>query len=111
MTISDQQWEQIEPLLPQQTFRKGGRPRANDRRTLEGILWVIQNGSQWAHLPKKYGAYVTCWRRFNEWQEQGVWEQVWMAYLKSLKKDDELQWVLSFLKGHFIPQKKSNGVS
>ncbi len=33
--LGDQQWEQIAPLLPQHQRR--GRPRADDRRTIEGI--------------------------------------------------------------------------
>jgi transposase len=38
--LGDEQWELIVPLLP--TYKKRGRPRADDRRTLNGILWVLR---------------------------------------------------------------------
>jgi hypothetical protein len=33
--LRDEQWERIAPLLPQHQLR--GRPRADDRRTMNGI--------------------------------------------------------------------------
>jgi transposase len=43
--LGDEQWQLIAPLLPQHQRR--GRPRADDRRTLEGILWVLRSGARW----------------------------------------------------------------
>jgi transposase len=34
--LSDEQWQFIQPLLPPRA--RTGRPRADDRRTLKGIL-------------------------------------------------------------------------
>jgi len=42
VTLTDKQWVVISPLLPKQTFTKGGRPRADDKITLEGILWILK---------------------------------------------------------------------
>jgi transposase len=50
--LSDRQWEKIEPLLPPP--RGFGRPRAEDRAVLEGILWVLRSGARWRDLPKEY---------------------------------------------------------
>ena len=49
--LRDDQWELIAPLLPSQ--KKRGRPRADDRRTLNGILWVLRSGARWKDLPKE----------------------------------------------------------
>ncbi|MFQ6026351.1 MAG: transposase [Dehalococcoidia bacterium] len=45
----DQQWGLIAPLLPPAKSR--GRPRADDRCTLDGILWMLRSGSRRKDLP------------------------------------------------------------
>ena len=47
--LGDEQWELIAPLLPKPKGR--GKPRAEDRRTLNGILWVLRSGARWKDLP------------------------------------------------------------
>jgi transposase len=71
--LSDEQWHQ--PLLPPKAST--GRPRADDRRTLNGILYVLTTGCRWMEMPKEYGSHKTAWRRLKEWQERGVWEGLW----------------------------------
>jgi transposase len=70
--LRDDQWALIEPLLPAQKRR--GRRRADDRRTLNGILWVWRSGARWRDRPRGFGSPSTCHRRLQEWQDQGVWE-------------------------------------
>jgi transposase len=52
--LGDEQWDLIAPLLPKPTGR--GRPRAEDRRTLNGILWVLRSGARWKDLPPSMAA-------------------------------------------------------
>ena len=40
--LSDAQWELIRPLLP--AAKPTGRPRADNRRNLNGILYVLRPG-------------------------------------------------------------------
>ena len=96
----------LAPLLPKQTFKKGGRPRADDRKTLEGILWILRTGSQWSELPPKYGAPSTCWRRLRDWEENGTGEHIWRTLLATLQKEDRIDWAMAFLDGGFVPAKK-----
>lgn len=102
--VSDAQWALIAPHLPPKKRR--GRPRADDRRTIEGILWVLRTGGQWSKLPPEYGSKSTCHRRLQEWQAQGVWEQLWVSVLATLDAQGELDWEKAFLDGSFIPAKK-----
>lgn len=104
--LSEKQWEMLAPLLPKQSFRKGGRPRADDRKTLAGILWVLKTGAQWHEMPKEYGSYVTCWRRLKQWEEKGVWEKIWRRLLAALDRQEKIDWSLAFLDGSFVPAKK-----
>ena len=107
--LRDDQWELIAPLLPSQ--KKRGRPRADDRRTLNGILWVLRSGARWKDLPKEYGSRSTCHRRLQEWQEQGVGEHLWLIFLDALDQQGKLDWSQAFLDGSFVPAKKGERIS
>ena len=65
--LMDFEWRVIEPLLPN---KPRGVPRVDDRRVLNGILWVIRSGGAWRDLPERYGPYTTC---YNRWRKNGVW--------------------------------------
>lgn len=107
--LSDQQWELIRPLLPAPKGR--GRPRADDRRTLNGILWVLRSGARWKDLPRRYGSRSTCHRRLGEWQALGVWEHIWARFLTVLDQRGKLDWSQAFLDGSFVPAKKGERIS
>ncbi len=52
--VSDELWEVIEPLLPEEPLKpKGGRPRIDDRAALAGILFVFESGIPWETLPQE----------------------------------------------------------
>jgi transposase len=69
--LTDAQWEKIRPLLPRRPRRpRGGRPPANDRKVLEGILWILRSGARWQDLPDEFPSPATCWRRLRDWEKQ-----------------------------------------
>ena len=70
--LTDEQWEFIRPLLPPSA--REGRPKADDRRTVDAILYVLTTGCRWMDLPKMYGDDVTAWRRLRDWEDRGVWK-------------------------------------
>ncbi|MCE2488084.1 MAG: transposase [Desulfurellaceae bacterium] len=40
---------------------------------LNGILWILRTGAQWAELPSCYPPYQTCQRRFQQgWGSQQI---------------------------------------
>jgi transposase len=102
--ISDEQWEYIKPLLPPKAWT--GRPRADDRKTLNGILWVLRTGARWADVPREYGASSTCHERLQVWQQKGVWEKIRQTVLTDLDKQGKLDWGRAHIDGSFIPAKK-----
>lgn len=99
--LSESQWQEIKPLLPAPA--REGRPRADDRRTLEGILYVLRTGCRWHDLPVAYGNPVTCWRRFARWEADGTWEQVWRTLFESLDAPGRRAWALTFMDSRFVP--------
>jgi len=102
--LSDEQWDRIAPCLPKLTSR--GRPWADNRACLEGILWVLRTGARWQDLPERYPSASTCWRRLNRWMEEDVWLGVWRAFLSELDEQGRLDWREAFVDGTFVPAKK-----
>jgi transposase len=102
--LTDRQWAFIRPLLPPPA--RTGRPRADDRQTIDGILYVLITGCRWQDLPREYGAPTTVWYRLKRWGEEGVWERIWRAALAALDRQGQLDWTIAFLDGSFVPAKK-----
>src|SRR5215470_16059923 len=102
--LTDRQWAFIKPLLPPPA--RTGRPRADDRRTIEGIAYILTTGCRWQDLPREYGAPTTVWRRLRRWGKEGVWERIWRAGLAALDLQGKLDWSWAFLDGSFAPAKK-----
>src|SRR5262249_33302470 len=83
--LTDEQWMKIQPLSPKvKPSPAGGRSRADDRKCFEGILWVLRSGARWKDLPRQYPSPSICWRRLNDWEEQGVWLPIWRTFLGEL---------------------------
>jgi transposase len=76
--LTDAQWERIAPLL---SGKKGdpGRSGDDNRRSLEGILWIVRTGAPWRDLPDVFGNWFTVWKRFRRWALKGVFEKVFKA--------------------------------
>ena len=94
--VSEELWGRVEPLLPRvgRRFRYPGRKRLPDREALQGILFVLQTGIAWRHLPLElgFGGGSTCYRRLDEWQRAGVWERLHALLLSELRAAGEIEW-------------------
>jgi transposase len=87
MDLTTEQWEVLEPLIPEPVRRADGRgrPWRNSRDVLNGILWVLRTGAPWRDLPELYPPYQTCDRRFQRWNEEGVLDAILGALLEELR--------------------------
>lgn len=90
--VTDELWEEIKPLLPPEPPKpKGGRPRADDRACLVGILFVLRTGCGWNDIPAELApSGPTCWRRFRDWSAAGLWPRLWRIILRHLGKTDRI---------------------
>jgi transposase len=83
--LTDDQWDRIAPHLPKHPpSPKGGRPRADDRECLEGILWLLRTGARWQDIPVDLPSGSTCWRRLQDWSGDGVLEKVQAILIEEL---------------------------
>ena len=62
--LSDGEWKLIRSLLPPKA-RVGG-PGADDRRVMNGILYVLVTGYRWMDMPVRYGHYSMAFRRLKK---------------------------------------------
>src|ERR1700685_3242411 len=74
MELTDVQGELLQPLVePKTPAKRRARPWRDTPQVLEGVLWILRTGAQWAELPKdKFPPYQTCHRRFQRWVREGT---------------------------------------
>lgn len=104
--LTEKQWAVLEPLLSKQNFKKGGRPRSNERKTFDGILWVLKTGAQWNEMPRRYGSYTTAWRRLKTWEKMGHGRKYGDDLLPFFLKKTSLNLKLVWWMGHVHQPKK-----
>jgi len=110
--LSDEQWLLIKDLFPEPPVNAAvGRPRVAARECLEGILWVLRTGARWKDLPTFLPSPSTCWRRFKEWTEEGVFLEAWQRLLEHLDRRKLVVWSEAFGDGTFCPAKKGAPMS
>ena len=79
--LSERQWKCVRDLLPGKVGDPGRSGRDN-RRFVNGVLWVLRSGARWHNLPRRYGKWKTAHTRFSRWAKAGVWERVFEALIR-----------------------------
>jgi len=74
--ISDSEWGRVKDLLPPERTGKPGRPSGDNRKALNGILWIARSGAPWRDLPERYGSWSTLYDKFARWSDDGIFEKV-----------------------------------
>ena len=98
--IPDALWSRIEPLLPiYQNSCKGGRPRLSLRKVVTGIVYVLRTGSQWKAMPREFGSGSAVHSYFQEWTQQGVFENLWREALLEYDDLKGIDWEWQSLDG------------
>lgn len=102
--LTDKQWNKLQPYLPKPKQGRG-RPEADQRNTLNGIIYVLKTGCSWADMPKKYGSYVTCWRRHRQYVKLAIWDRIWRFLLRDLYAEEKIEVHMVHLDASFVPAK------
>ena len=102
--MTDSQWDAIKKYLPKPA--KTGRPRCDDRITIDGILLVLSSGCRWGELPEKYGTKSTAHLRFQKLQELGVWHKILASLIKRAHKQHKLSLKKILVDSSSVPAKK-----
>ena len=74
--LTDDEWQQIQSLVPKPKSGKGkrGRPLKLDRRTLlNAICYEVRSGCAWRLLPNDFGPWQTVYGYFRQWSQDWTW--------------------------------------
>ncbi|MBK3433128.1 IS5 family transposase [Pseudomonas sp. CCI1.1] len=72
--LPDAAWDLVAAIFTKN--QRTGRPRADDRLMLNGILWVLCSGAAWRDMPERFGPWSTIYQRFRGWRDCGAFDQM-----------------------------------
>ena len=101
--VPDAMWERVEPLIapPAEVHPfGGGARRIPDRMVLDAIFFVLRTGCQW-HALDATGicSGSTAHRRFQEWEQAGLFDRLWAAALADYDAGIGLDWSFMSIDG------------
>ena len=89
ISLRDDQWESVRPLLPGKQTDCG--VTAKDNRTfLEAVLWIARTGAPWRDLPEEFGHWHRVYVRYDRWSKKGYWA----AIFEVLATDKDLEYLM-----------------
>jgi len=97
--LSDEGWERIKALLPEEEPSRRGRPWAPHRKVIDAALWILRTGSPWRDLPESFGAWETVYGRFRRWSRDGTWDKILADLQADLRDNGEIDMELWCVDG------------
>ena len=71
---------------------KMGRPRADQRKCLDGMIYRARTGCQWNQLPKEFGSDSTVHRTVYRWDSKGVFDRLWALLIYHCEELQAVHW-------------------
>ena len=91
--MSDQLWSRMKQVLPQyEANPRGGRPRRDLRSIADAIFYRMRTGCQWKAIPPSLAPGSTAHDYFQEWVQQGVFDDLWQLALAEYDELVGLDW-------------------
>ena len=73
--LTDAEWALLEPHIP--PAKHGGRKReVNIREVVNGLMYILETGCPWRHLPKDFPPKSTVHGYFDLWSWDGTLEHL-----------------------------------
>jgi transposase len=83
--LTDEEWAQIEPLIPP-AKRGGNKRRVNMREILNGLMYVLSTGCQWRAIPKDLPPRSTVYDYFDLWSWDGTLKRIHQALYEQCRE-------------------------
>lgn len=106
---SDLTPKQFALLAPQLRVRpkSTGRPKADLKEIVDGVLYVLSTGCRWRDLPHDYRvSSITCYRYFQNWVKTGKLKAVFEFLKAEAHRKHYLHWRNAYLDGSVVKSKK-----
>ncbi|MGX1135675.1 transposase [Streptomyces glaucescens] len=62
---------------------------------IDAIAVKFQTGTQWVHLPGKYGNWRGVYNRLRMWAVDGAWDWVFTALVAQADAGEDVSWAVS----------------
>ena len=85
--LDEKEWRIVERLLPRERGRKS-RPSHDNRRFLNGILYVLRIGCPWRGVHERNCKWNSVYIGFRRWAEQGIWDALLETFVELGLADD-----------------------
>jgi len=102
MKLTEEQLDWLVERIPDpERSPYGGRPPADQRKVVQGIFWILDNGAKWKDLPRRFGSKSTVHRWFQKWVKDGVFEQIMRDAGRCVEERDGFRLYECFVDGTF----------
>lgn len=92
-SLPEELWERIEPILKRRyPPASRGRPRADLRLMLDGIIYRMRSGVQWNQLPAQFGPDSTVHAWFQRFVSDGVLQEIWAELVRECDELGAVGW-------------------
>ncbi|MET9648512.1 IS5 family transposase [Streptomyces syringium] len=89
--LTDQEWALLAPLIPRVIT---GRPRVDDRRLVNGMVYKIRTGISWRDLPERYGPWQSAYTRFRRYALDGVFTRALQHIQARADAAGDIDWLV-----------------
>lgn len=86
--LTDEEWALVRPLIP--PAKKGGNKRTvKVREVVDGIMYILSAGCQWAAMPKDLPPRSTVNDYFRRWRDDGTLDRIHHALYVQCREQAE----------------------
>ena len=104
--LSNKQFQLLAPLLITRS-RATGRPKANLKDIVDGVLYVLSTGCRWNDLPHDFAVSdSTCYRYFQAWSKSGKVKKIFEFLKFEANRRNYLHWRNAYLDASVVKSKK-----
>ena len=91
--VPDDLWQMMQRILAvYDPPSRIGRPRIDQRKALDGIIYRARTGCQWNHLPEEFGDDVSVHRTLQRWENRGIFDILWAVLLSKCEALRGVDW-------------------
>jgi putative transposase len=86
-------WSRVKPVLAElDPAHRGHRPRVDQRKALDGIIYHLRTGCQWSALPREFGDDSSVHRTMQRCAARGVFDRLWATLVEACDELGAVEW-------------------
>jgi putative transposase len=103
-------WAKFQVVLPpEKAPHTKGRSIVPYRTVMNGLLYKLRTGCQWKAIPSLFGSGSTCHRRFQEWEQAGIFVKLLRILLQWYDRVRGIAWNWQVLDSVIVPAPLGGG--